>query len=116
MHNPVRKCSRSRDFGQERSLAAGVHSSGLHSALTATGSPLAENTPRSRSGTPRRCRRNRLLHRESAACPQLTNESLEKVAGEVSPPSKALTGLGIVPAQGLRAGGDGVFIVPRTAA
>src|SRR5437867_4465332 len=31
------------------------------------------------------------------------------------PPSRTLTGLGLAPALGLRAGSDGVFIVPQTA-
>jgi probable HAF family extracellular repeat protein len=37
-----------------------------------------------------------------------------KAAGEVSPPSKTLTGPGQAPALGLRAGGDGSFIVSQT--
>src|SRR5262249_18748319 len=44
----------------------------------------------------------------------LRNPRIEEAAGEVSPPSRSFTGPGLAPALGLRAEGDGVFILSRT--
>jgi hypothetical protein len=42
------------------------------------------------------------------------NSELQKCGSEVSPPSRSLTGPGLAPALGLRAGSDGFFILSQT--